>query len=360
MKDIYQSKPNKNGLLLPNIVGLHYRVSTERLFTIKEIDDFVQLYENAAVSEADIHSYLKQNPKFLYALGAYETYLSEVSLEDKNTYQSSMGKLRIDFFLKNMRGFWDFVELKKPYTSNRALIVGNLARRRFSTPVQDALAQTQTYLNKLADPEIRKELQKIGIELVRPQAWIIIGRSVNMPLHERKILEAELPRPCKLVTYDDLTELAKQRLLVVTSSFIVPSLPINMTEAAELYKFLSPNWSRNVRIATELLDSFSGDEPSLNRLLRLFTEPVNFIAENWDKGVQYFTTDDGDDRGIAQWDYEILESYTRELENCWECRGLNKFLGKRGHQSWQFNIDFKQLTHQIAEQITAFLLSKVQ
>ena len=60
----------------PFSLGLHYGINWPKLFTKREIEEFIQLYEASNTSDQAIHEFLKSQPKFLYALGAYEAAVS--------------------------------------------------------------------------------------------------------------------------------------------------------------------------------------------------------------------------------------------------------------------------------------------
>lgn len=206
-------------------IGLHYGINWAKLFTRQEIDEFIALYENSTTSEKAIHDFLKQQPKFLYALGAYQAALSEVSFD--STIKNSSGeplKLRPDFFLQETNGIWDVVELKKADFGDLALIVGQVQRRRFAAAVEESIAQVKTYLRELDKPEVQKFLFESKILVDQPQAWLIIGRDKDLPPREMRLLQKELPHQIRIVTYDALCNLAKERAVIATSAMLLPCI----------------------------------------------------------------------------------------------------------------------------------------
>jgi hypothetical protein len=213
-------------------IGVHYGVRWPKLFTKEEIDTFIGLYEDSRSSEAEIHRFLNANPKFLYALGAYEAAASEVSFP--SSFRDGSGapvQLRLDFLLRDASGIWDIVELKKADFSQLSLIVGQLQRRRFAAVVEEAIAQVKTYLRELDRPEAQISLLKSEILVDQPQAWLIIGREKDLPVRERRLLERELPHQLRLMTYDELCSLAKQRALIVTNTILLPYIEPIVIEA---------------------------------------------------------------------------------------------------------------------------------
>jgi antiviral defense system Shedu protein SduA len=168
---------------------------------------------------------LKEQPKFLYALGAYEAAVSEVSFPSGITDSTGRPiRLRLDFLLQDTSGIWDVVELKKADFGELALIVGQLQRRKFAAVVESAIAQVKTYLRELDRPEAQESLLDSGIVVEQPQAWLIIGRDKDLPPRERRLLERDLPRQLRLVTYDQLCDLAKQRAVIVTNAMLLPCI----------------------------------------------------------------------------------------------------------------------------------------
>lgn len=163
------------GRILPPsfAIWLHYGIDWTKLFTKREIDEFISLYETPNTSEQVLHGFLKRQPKFLYALGAYQAVLSEVSFH--STIEDSSGellKLRPDFFLQEASGIWDVVELKKADCGDLQLIVGQIQRRRFGAAIDTAIAQVKTYLRELDKPEVQRSLVKSQILVDQPQAWL--------------------------------------------------------------------------------------------------------------------------------------------------------------------------------------------
>ena len=200
------------------------RPVTDRLFTTKELDTFVELYENPNIAEREIHAFLKQNPKFLFALGAYEALLSEVIFPIP-TQTHPDASLRLDFMLKDYRGTWDVVELKKPTPVGKNLIVGSQTRRRFAAEILDAVAQAKTYLEKLQYPVVKEFFAQSGIHIQKPLLYLLIGCDKHLGIDDQRPLERDLPPGIQLRTYDCLLNLAKGRKLIFTMpSVVIPRI----------------------------------------------------------------------------------------------------------------------------------------
>jgi hypothetical protein len=279
-------------------------LSFDRLFTIAEIDSFLELYQRPHATEFELHEFLKQNPKFLFALGAYDAAISECQFSTRSSVLPA--NLRLDFLLRNTRGIWDIVEIKKSAISGNSLVVGKPERRRFSVEIEDALAQIRTYLNVLEHPEVKESFEKAKIFLDQPQAWLLIGRD-NDFVGERRALEKELPHSVRIVTYDELAEFAKQRVLIVTRSILMPSIPIYGGE-------LVFGEVELVAAAECLLTVAKGESP-VAVIVDLLTKPFKALL-----GKELTEKDLGD-----------LRSYISRLRQKWDCKNLHLFLRPAEH-----------------------------
>jgi hypothetical protein len=221
----------------PLSLGIHYGLPWDKLFTRREIDEFILLYERSSTSEHELHAYLKDHPKFLFALGAYEAAVSEVTIPSKsNSVDGDRLSLRLDFMLKDRSGLWDVIELKKADFGDVALVVGQPERRRFSAKVEDGIAQVKTYLRQLDASDVQAALAQRDIWVYEPQAWLIVGRDKYLSSRERRLLERDLPHYLRIVTYDDLCALAKQRAVIVSSTTLLPYIASPLSLGSELIK----------------------------------------------------------------------------------------------------------------------------
>jgi len=350
MKWLCEEKPSS--VILSGVhSALFYQIPLDRLFTEQEVDEFVSLYQDPGAAEADLHRFFEANPKFLYVLGAYNGAVSELSF--RSTRKDVAGRdtdLRLDFLLRHQRGAWDVVELKKPYPRRQgSYIVGPAARRKFSNDVMDAVAQLTTYLDELDRDSVRQELQRAGITVSYPQGIIIIGRDAELPSNERRALERNLPRSTKLVTYDDLLDLAKARTLVVTTYHLFRPLLDDDISGIPLTSF-----ECLARAAELVARSQPPDESVCREIIQLVIRPIQVIQSNWQLSVAHFTSDDGDDRAIAQSDYSDVETHILSLERNWGCANLGRFL-RFGRQSWNMRIQFDELVMAVSEQVGRFL-----
>jgi hypothetical protein len=299
-----------HSLILPTLsLGVHYQVSLERLFTGREIDDFTSIYEREGVREEELSEYLREHPKFLFALGAYHSVMHEV--EFPTSRPELPPKLRLDFLLRDSHGTWDVVELKKPDIGGKDLIVGLPQRRRFAFEVEDCIAQVRTYLDELESPKVQEYFRNSGVFVSHPQAWLLVGRNTHLPQPDRSILERNLMHSLRIVTYDELTQLAKQRLLIVSHSVLLPSMPgipLTFEEVAQ----------DSLLRAVKLLQIGLRDSESIAAAIELLVSPLRILTGS----PQCAQT------------YAKAQEYLHQLEVDWGCRGA----------VWQLHLSLPQLT----------------
>jgi hypothetical protein len=170
-----------------------------------EIDDFEWLINKEDLHEHELQNFFELHPAFL--LGEdYKSIRSNIILPCR-----SGSDLIPDFFLEPIIGnLWDIVELKLPRIQQ---IVEKARRERFSHNVYEACAQLRTYRNYFDEERHREAIQqKYGIWAYKPKVAVIIGRSIEVDELIRRQIESDLPW-VRVVTYDDLLEKAKHRML---------------------------------------------------------------------------------------------------------------------------------------------------
>jgi anti-anti-sigma factor len=170
------------------------------------VDEFEDLINSSMTREGDIHRFLETHPHFLLAQD-YRQLHSKVLLERDND-----GPLIPDFLLQPFETeLCDLVELKLP---QEPVIVGRENRKRFSSAIQDAIAQLRTYRDYFEDRTRRDEVQRrYGIKAFRPRMAVVIGRMSSIdPIEYRRIIDGQ--REVKVITYDELLTKAKRFLVV--------------------------------------------------------------------------------------------------------------------------------------------------
>jgi hypothetical protein len=105
----------------------------------------------------------------------------------------------------------DLLELKLPH---EPIVVGRANRKRFSSAVQEAVAQLRTYRDYFDDRSRREEIQRrYGIRAYRPRMAVVIGRLTAMdPIEYRRIADGQ--KEVRIMTYDDLLKRARRFLVV--------------------------------------------------------------------------------------------------------------------------------------------------
>ena len=177
------------------------------LFFSEEVEEFEWLINKPDVSELEIQKFLERNPKFLLGV-EYKNLHAQLTLHRLDEID-----LRPDFFLEKITSnFCDIVDLKLP---NERLIIRKKNRVHFSAKLTEAMAQLREYRDYFDDEVNRERFEKaFRLRAFRPRISVIIGRRKDYYNElERIKLEDDLAH-LKIVTYDDLLDQAKRRLLI--------------------------------------------------------------------------------------------------------------------------------------------------
>jgi hypothetical protein len=173
-----------------------------------------EILNSPHVSESLIQKFLEEHPDFLFLIGDYEGWKSQISLSPQvlMSYEAKEGE-RPDFFLRDSRtNFWDLLEIKRPDVN---LVKGVPHRRRWSDAFMEGRAQLIEYRHYFDDKTDRQWVKdRYGIDVLCPQLYLLIGRdhSFHNWAEKRVLMDAE--KEVKVVTYDDLLHLAYRRWLL--------------------------------------------------------------------------------------------------------------------------------------------------
>lgn len=175
--------------------------------TLTEFEDLIN-WQN--VSETDIQRFLEKHPELLLG-DLYRTLHSQLILD-----RGDKGALIPDFFAELTHGrHFDLIDLKKP---NEKLIVGTKNRRGFSAAVNTAIGQLREYRDYFDDSRQRKKFyETYGLRGWKPRIAVVIGRNPQCQEYETFIRARRTVFDAEIVTYDDIIERAKRRLITVTS-----------------------------------------------------------------------------------------------------------------------------------------------
>jgi hypothetical protein len=184
----------------------HVFAASKRTQLHAEVREFEELVNSRYASESDIHRFFEEHPNFL--LGQeYRQLHSKILLE-----RDEAGPLIPDFMLQPFDDdLCDLLELKLPH---EPIVVGRANRKRFSSAVQEAVAQLRTYRDYFDDRSRREEIQRrYGIRAYRPRMAVVIGRLTAMdPIEYRRIADGQ--KEVRIMTYDDLLKRARRFLVV--------------------------------------------------------------------------------------------------------------------------------------------------
>jgi hypothetical protein len=181
------------------------------LLLTEEVEEFEWLINRSDVSEHEIQKFFEQHPKFLLGV-EYKNLHAQLTLHREDLLLGS--DLRPDFFLERITSnFCDIVDLKLP---NERLVVRKKNRTHFSAALTEAMAQLREYRDHFDNPKNREQFHdRYKLQAFRPRVSVIIGRRANYYDElERIKLESDLAH-LKVVTYDDLLEQARRRLLIM-------------------------------------------------------------------------------------------------------------------------------------------------
>jgi anti-anti-sigma factor len=184
----------------------HVLAASSRTQLRADVDGFEDLINSQRTRESDIHHFFEEHPTFL--LGQeYRQLHSKVLLE-----RNDDGPLIPDFMLQPFDDeLCDLLELKLP---REPVVVGRENRKRFSSAVQEAVAQLRTYRDYFDDRTRREEIQRrYGIRVYRPRMAVLIGRVTSVdPIEYRRIADGQ--KEVRIMTYDDLLKRARRFLIV--------------------------------------------------------------------------------------------------------------------------------------------------
>lgn len=196
----------KNQLLVsrPGVIARKTGVLLE-----PEIAGLQHILNARGVKEAQIQSYLEKNPNILKVLGGgYAHIYPQVVL-----HREDGTSLRPDFILRPVGDDWcDILDIKLP---NKPVIVGGRDRKKFSSAVEELVAQLREYSAYFENEKLSKRIEDVyGIKCYRPRMIGVIGRGAY-PFEDRQLRRLEtIYADVGIITFDRLIEIAKTRLLI--------------------------------------------------------------------------------------------------------------------------------------------------
>jgi hypothetical protein len=170
----------------------------------KALDEFEKLINSTETREIDIQRFFEINSGFLKGID-YNQVISQPILSQSN------GDMTPDFLLcPHDKLFGDIFELKLP---SHNLISGRNNRIKFSSAVENAIAQTRHYREFFNSEENRnKVLKKYGLTAYKPKITILLGKTPSV-IPDEKLMDLkdyELRDKIEIITYDDFFEKMKR------------------------------------------------------------------------------------------------------------------------------------------------------
>lgn len=206
-----QVEPALHGIWLPSA----------SVFPRSELAAFEALInQEPPAPEREFQAFFEAHPKWLFMLGEqYEQAVSQIRLPPLEMRTSLMLTDREaervsmipDFLLKRVGlELWDVLDIK---TTDARVIVGDSARRRFSSAVGEAVAQLREYTRRLKQSPVRDYLfEQHGLTMSEPMPMVLIGRDFHFAnaVEKDQFRESE---DVRVYTYDDLYRLARARAI---------------------------------------------------------------------------------------------------------------------------------------------------
>ncbi len=177
-------------------------------FLPTEILELEDLINHPKVKESELQSFLERHPK-IFRMWDYRDVYAQVYLTHEDD-----GDLIPDFVLVDpllQRSM--ILDLKLP---TKQVVVGRKNRRRFSAPLEEAKSQLLRYKDWFEDRHNRIKIkEQFGMEIFRPSIGVVIGRRSDFDNEfERQQIASDNPQ-IEVVTYDDILEFAKRRILLI-------------------------------------------------------------------------------------------------------------------------------------------------
>jgi GTPase SAR1 family protein len=163
----------------------------------KALDDFEKLINSSDTDENHIQRFFEIHQDFLKGVD-YKKVISQPILSQTD------GNMKPDFLLcPHDRIFGDIFELKLP---SHKLISGKKNRIKFSSAVEDAIAQTRHYREFFNSEENRNiVLKRYGLTAYKPKITVLVGKTPE-GFPEEKMIDLknyELRDNIDIITYDD-------------------------------------------------------------------------------------------------------------------------------------------------------------
>lgn len=176
----------------------------------RKIFGFQKLIAQSDIHEPDLQKFFEENPDFLYLGTRYRRIISHPIMSRKGK-----SDLIPDFLLERVNdGYCDILDIKLP---DKKIVVGSEDRRRFSSNVDDAIAQVSEYREYLNESHNRQEIEnKYNTKILKPNVLVLIGDSSNIEIEEL-IRIKDRRRDGEVISYTDIIRQMKALINLVHS-----------------------------------------------------------------------------------------------------------------------------------------------
>jgi hypothetical protein len=163
----------------------------------KKIFDFKKLIEKEETHEPDLQKFFEENPNFLYLGTRYKRIIPHPILKRKGKPD-----LIPDFLLERVNdGYCDILDIKLP---EKKLVVGLEDRKRFSSNVDEAIAQVSEYREYFEETDNRRTIENDhGVKILKPNVLVLIGDSSNVDI-EHLIKIKDRRKDGEVIAYNDI------------------------------------------------------------------------------------------------------------------------------------------------------------
>ncbi len=176
----------------------------------RKIFDFQQLISNKEIHEPKLQQFFEQNPDLLFLGTRYKRIIPHPILK-----REGKPNLIPDFLLERVNdGYCDILDIKLP---EKNLIVGSEDRRRFSSDVDEAIAQVSVYREYFDDPQKRTDIEtEYTVKILKPNVLVLIGDSSNVNA-EDLIKEKDRRKDGEVISFDDIIKQMKALIELIRS-----------------------------------------------------------------------------------------------------------------------------------------------
>jgi len=177
-------------------------------FLPSEILELEDLINHPRVKESELQRFFEMHPR-IFRMWDYRDVHSQVFLTREDDGDLIPDFIMVDPLLQKSM----ILDLKLPA---KRVVVGTKNRRSISAPLQEAKSQLLRYRDWFDDSHNRAKIkERFGMEIYRPRIGVVIGRRSEFENEFERQQIAYDNSQIEIVTYDDVLEFAKRRILLI-------------------------------------------------------------------------------------------------------------------------------------------------